>query len=435
MLKLETSVNKHMRNSHLTQAMLGLLLVAACRDISVVGEDFVEGSSYELALTNTIPLDFATMRFDSLITSESNRLLIGGSTGTEFGDFEVESFFHIDLTDPTIDFTDGLVYDSITLSIPLDGYSLYLDDEIVRPTIVVEQVTAELAFFEDQNSLYNYSELPGVTTVSGRFLGEKEFFIASDRLRDIQITLSDVLGRDLFNRLERNDEIFDDIEEARAYLRGLKVYLKETEFVLGLQRDSIELTIHATDADLSTLSNVEISFPIGSTPYFTKYTSSNIPENLQLVDQDDEVDSKVLDNRSFVIGGLGYASKIDLTEVRSLILDGEDFILVDAEIKLSWLEQLHEQDPIRLNAQLVDENLSDLGGQVFAFDIAFDEQYGRDNFYLLDATSIVSFIIDQPIGGEYYLLITAEDFESAPTSVAIGDGSMGSEINIYTIKN
>ena len=53
----------------------------------------------------------------------------------------------------------------------------------------------------------------------------------------------------------------------------------------------------------------------------------------------------------------------------------------------------------------------------------------------MDATNIVNFIIDEPFGGQYYLLLTLEDLATTPTPVYLGDQSLSSELNIYTIKN
>ena len=424
-----------MNDKLVLNGLVCFLLLVGCRDISVVGEDFIEGTDYELALTNSTPLEFSTIRFDSLVTSESDRLLIGGQKDTEFGDFQMESYFQFDLLNPESRFREGLEYDSVSMSISFDGYTLYLDERIVTETIVVERLINELTYLEDQSELYNYSSISGATDVPGVPLGEKEFFIATDRIRELEVRLDDEFGRDLFHRLENDDEVFSDDEEARQYLKGFRVYLKQPTFLIGITTEDVRLTIHTTDINSTSLSNVEISFSIGFTPYYTKYIHENIPEDLDVVDQEEKISSESMDNRSLIVGGLGYATQIEVTDVRNLLLDGDDFILVNAELRLAWLDQPHEDYSTGLRAQLIDEDFIDLTRQTFSFRTEIDDEYGRDNFYVLDATSIVDFIINEPIGAEYYLLITTENFTETPTSIVLGDGSLDSELNIYTIKN
>ena len=404
----------------------------SCSESSVVGEDFMESSGFSLEVTSSIPLQFSTVRFDSLVTSQSNRTLFGGKSGTPYGDLTMESFFLFELEPFTVD--EGLRYDSITLTLPMDGYTLYLDEEAVRQTIVVEQLSGELTYLENEGELYNYSDIEGATDVSGDLLARKAFFWASDRIRDLEIRLPDTFGEHLFVRLKDEHEIFQDTDKANEYLKGLKVYLETPDFIVGLAKDSIKLSIHTTDA--GSLSNQDFDFSIGFSPNYTKYTHQNIPQGLVLQDLEDKSISDSLDNRSYLIAGLGYATLIDLTRVRDLIESGDEFILAEAEIRLKWFEQSHGQYPEYLVVQLVDGNYNDLaGGQTFRFNLTHSEENSRDNYYVLNATDIVGFILDQPIGLAYYLFLTLPDFQSTANSVVLGDQLLASEITIYTIKN
>ncbi len=416
-----------------------LLLIGlfACSESSVIGEGFIESLDYELALNNTTELTFSTIRYDSLPTSDVDRLLIGGKTGAEFGDFEAVIYFLLDLNSTDFsEYSESLHYDSITFTLPMDGYTAYLDESVLTESVVIEQLADELVYLEDEDALYNYSEVGGVTDVAGTVLAEQAFFWASDRIRDHQVRLPDEFGNDLFERLGDEDEIFSDQGEANEYLKGFKVYLKNADFAVGLATDSIRFTIHTTDVSTSSQANVDFDFYIGDNPYYCKYLHANVPEALVVEDVEDEVPSDSLENYSYIVGGLGYATKIDLSAVRDLLLDGEDFILANAELQLSWLT--HEQDnyPTSLNAQLIDEDFTDLtGGEVFTFDRVYDDEYGRDNYYLLNMATIVESILAQSVGGSYFLLLTTEDFNTTPTFVKLGDQSFSSELNVYTIKN
>lgn len=423
--------------------LLGMSVWTGCRDASVIGEDFIVGTEYELALNNSFSLDFTTVRFDSLITSQADRLLIGGQAGTAYGDVAINSYFLLTLAETDADdyieaedFERTLRYDSLTLHLPMDGYTLYLNDQTITGTIVVEQLPFELAYPEDEEALYNYSDIAGSRDESGIWQGEGAFFFATDRTTNLDIRLTDRLGASLFSRLESEDEIFTDPDQANEYLKGFKLILKDNPFIMGINKDSLRLTLHTTDITTTTSSNRTFDFHIEGAPYYSRFGHSNIPEVLAVEEIDDEIPSNHLQDQAYVIGGLGYATKIELTEIRQILLDEEAFIVPQAELKVRWLDQDHEQYPDILEVRLVDEDLLDLtAGQTFSLSRTVDEEYGRDNFYVLEATSIINFILDEPFGGEYYLLLTVPDFATTPTPVLLGDQSLSSELNIYTIKN
>lgn len=418
------------------QALLLMCLIwgTSCSESSVIGEDFVQSSDYSITLNSSIPISFSTIRFDSLITSESERLTIGGQNGTVVGDFHTEVYFLLDLRESFV--SDNLRYDSITLTLPMDGYTLYLDEKTIRATLVVERLPGELEYLEDQGALYNYSVVSGVTDQPGEILAEQQFLVAVDRIKDLQIRLPDDLGTDMFTKLKEGDESFKSTQEGYEYLRGFRIYLKDQSFVAGIQQDSMRMTIHTTDISRSSLSNTDFEFYIGFAPYYSKFFHKNVPNELKVQDLEEEVSSDVLEDRAFVNGGLGYATKIELTNTRDLLLDGEDFILANAEIRLRWYELDLITPPQELTAQLIDNDFAVLSGdQTFRFTKLFDDQYGRDNYYTLDATEILNFILDQTFGGEYFLLLTSENFDTSPTPIVLGDQSLGSKINVYIIKN
>ncbi len=417
-----------------------LIFQIGCRESSVLGDDFIEGAAYELALNNSVELEFTTVRFDSIITSESDRLLLGGQSGTDHGDVSIEPYFSFTLIDTEADgyveaedYERTLQYDSLTLTIPMDGYTLYMGDETVSETIVFEQLSSELTYLEDEDVLYNYSNLSGS---GGIVMGETSLFFATDRIISLQMRVSDRLGASLFSRLENGDDIFSDQDQASEFLKGFKLSLHNDPFLFGIDVDSLRLTLHTTDITTSISSNRDFTFFVEAAPYYSRVIHENIPSELLVSEVDDEIPSNALQDRAFIIGGLGYATKINLTRVRNLLLDGEPFIVPQAELKVRWLEQPHDTYPNSLVARLVNEDLIDIANnQSFELIREEDDEYGRDNYYVMDATDVINFIFDEPFGGQYYLLLTLQDLATTPTPVYLGDQSFSSELNIYTIKN
>lgn len=418
-------------------ATLCVLLFLSCAETSVIGEDLIQSSEFDVSLTDTVAVKLSTLQYDSIITSNTGRLLVGSQQGTELGDIASEVYFLLsyDLSNEEVD--ESITYDSLTLSLWMDGYTLYLqDDEVVRLNLNLDTLASELTF-RDDDALYNFSELPGITDAPHEPIASLETFWDKNRIREVEMRLPDDMGEELFDKMVNDDEILSDADEMYEFLKGFKLYFEEenTPFV-GFHTDSIKMTIHATDNSTSPVDHKEYNLSIGAAPHFSKIIHSEIPENLEIEEEDEEVSSVLTNNQSYISGGLGYAAMVDINNAKNLLLDGSDFILARAELSLHWTELEHEDYPSTLSAILINESYVNVAEEtVFLLDRVYDEDYHRDNYYTMDVTSIVEFLLDQPSNEKYYILIATEEYNNSMTSVALGDGSLDSELKLYTISN
>jgi len=341
--------------------MVLTIAIASCLEASVSGEDFIEREAFELSLDSSFPLELSTIRFDSLVTSASDRLLVGGAKDAPFGTTEIVSYFQVNLVGalPTFSLEDYR-YDSATLTVPMDGYSVYLTEETIPGTLILEQLQGELEYLEDESALYNYSEIPGATDLTGDLMSERSFFWSTDRIRELDLRLSDAWGSELFARMQAADDIFRDGTTASEYQRGFRLYLKDPSFAFGLTKDSLKVTLHLTDQGSSNREILEVDFHIDTRPYYSKVVHSEVPEGLAIENLQDELPSDRLGDLAYIVGGLGYAAKVDSSGVRDLLLDGKDFILVNAELQLRWLEHDSNIYPENLVGLFVDEDLVDI---------------------------------------------------------------------------
>lgn len=416
------------------QILLVLGVLGACSETSVLGEDFIDGQNFELTLVDSIQLEMTTVKFDSIVTSEGNRLIIGNHM-THLGRINSDAYFLIS-NDPegSGEVEDTYVYDSTTLTLTMDGYTSFLDDEGLRRTLVVERLSEELEYSEDF-SLYNVSEPlsdEGFTTE----LGRKEFFWASDRVREVEVPINQVFGFDLYQRLRDVDEIFTDQIEFSQYVKGFRVrFVEESTPYIGMRVDSTFLTIHATDNSTTPPTAVEYKLFAGSQPYFSKIEHTDELEPFEAIESiEDEVSSSETGNVGYINGGVGYAIKMSLGAVSNLLLSETDFILSGAELRLDWFETDHEVKPEQLEVRYVDEDYIDLTGEPAYFQLVEDE-FNRDNHYLLDLDLLNNDVLEQLLDEELYLLITTEDFLTSVHSVFLGDETFNSELRLYTISN
>lgn len=425
---------KNFKRARWIVTIVGITL--ACAETSIIGEDFVDGENFNLFYIDSISVPIFTVKFDSLITSQSGRLLLGVKEGTEFGTISSEAYFLLSNDLESTQVKDEVRFDSITIYLPMDGYSDYLDETIIYKTIALEQLQMQLELGDD-GVLYNTSGNDDFTK-DVTVLGKEEFLWTSDRIREIQLRLDDQWGQELFDLLKDGDEKIVFQDEFDQFLNGFRIRFDETDApFIGFKTDSIKLKIHTTDNSTSPPESYSYDFYIGLSPYYSKITQSSIPENISKIQSlGDEVISDQTNNMSFIAGGLGYAVKIDINNLRDIIAASQEVLLGSVELRLEWLE-LDEGNspPDTLVAQYIDETYADLTGESFIFERSVVGEFGREEYYTLDITAIASDFLTRTNDHDYFLLITVLDFSSTITSVAIGNQLFNTQLSVYVISN
>ncbi|WP_424961305.1 DUF4270 family protein [Ekhidna sp.] len=425
---------RHFSGTAVPLAMVVFIAVGiSCSESSVLGEDFIDSGNFEVTAIDTISLKISTIQFDSIVTSNTGRLLIG-SHNMEVGKITSESYFNLTY-ESTLVIDDTYQFDSLVLTLPMDGYVNRVPDEGVHYTIQVHQLSNDLEF-RSTGSLYNVSEIDGVED-DLRLLGENTIYVESDRLATVSITLDENLGQDLYGKLVAGHEIFTLTDEFQQYLNGFKLSIAEDPSgFIGFATDSIKMTMMMSDKSQSPPEVVEYDFVISGSPHYSKIqTEDSIDALAEIEDIYDESLSNVTDDIAYIQAGSGYAIKIDLSNVRNLLLDDHDFIMAGAELKLSWLQTGDNEIPETLIGTYINGDFVDVTGENYSLSLQHDEDYNRDNFYTMDISSLVNVLLEPLTDHDYYLLIQTTEFNSTTTSIMLGDQTYDSELIIYTISN
>ena len=406
----------------------------SCSEPTIIGEDFVDSSDFELSLIDTISLDFHTIKFDSIQTSQTSRLLIGNALDTELGDVNAEAYFLFEPNLSRLFIDDDFLFDSLTISLEMDGYSVYLEEEGTYASLILERLPTTLEF-RDDGKLYNISDV--VEDGDFELLVEQEFYWEKDRVQEKVLRLPDYIGLELFEFIEEDDDVVQFSSDLHDYLRGFRLRFKEEDAPLvGFHTDSVRMTLHMTDVGVANSEEITYEFEISNAPYFTHIDQSNVRESLAVEGLDDWVHSNDTDGITYISGGLGYSVLIDLENIRNIQLNDDEFIIIQSELRLQWFTTDQDEFPEILEARLVDEDFNNLLDTFLPLTREYDDEYERDNFYVLsDISGLIDFIIDQPFEDEHYLLLSLEDFNASLTYLPIGDQSFNSELTIQIIDN
>ncbi|WP_143525139.1 DUF4270 family protein [Labilibacter marinus] len=226
------------------QRVIIILIIAlalvneACNDQSLdelkMGEEYIDDES-GILLIDTFSLALSTVLIDSISTSASSSLVIGQYNNTVFGKIGVEPVYSLDVPF-RYDFEEEDVFDSITISIDYNGYTL--GDTTSLQTINVMELDTDLDDFESY--LYNTTRVK----TKEEALGQISFYPKPTRRELLEMRLNDDFGQRIFD-LFINEE--DEIANATAfneYFKGIVLQNELSHSLLGLGLNDSSLCVN-----------------------------------------------------------------------------------------------------------------------------------------------------------------------------------------------
>ena len=416
-----------------------LVLVWGCSESSLIGDEFFGDENFQVSYVDSVSLQMYTVKFDSLPTSGTGRLMVGRGSYDYVGDITAESYFLLlPASDYSIyDLEDRELFDSVTLVLTPDGYTYGLDEDVYR-WMVVERLSADLAYRSD-GQLYNISEQKA--TLGDLFeLGRKRVRLSQDRLEEIEITLNADFGESLFEKIREKDEIYYSDSEFQQYLNGLRVRFDSTELspFLGFDTEGVSMRLYYSNPDELPITQKYFEFSIDGAPHYTRLEQTNVDESFAaLKTLEDEVSSDETGHVGLVVGGLGYAIRVDFPSIRNLLLEGDDYLIASAELRLYPTAKNSEDTPFpeRLKAFYVNDYNVTVTEDLTYATLHNDDEFGRDTYYTLDVSTLVENLLEPLVINQYAILITMDDdyLNTSINSLALGDASLKSELILYTI--
>ena len=345
-----------------TWFLIALLAIAiiGCQETDSIdpldaGQDFTNSNVRVLEI-DTLSVVMTTFKFDSIVTSNSNRILIGQYDDEFFGQTRASSYF--ELTPQSYEIPDEAELDSVGLVLGYDRY--YYSDTLRLMTINVHRLTDELN--TDDDFFYNTSEITFEPSP-----------LASLTLRprpsedSLYIPLPLSLGDDIFNNIQ--DNIIENDNDLRQVFKGLTIQPAETDnaSILGFSKlqTLTYLRFFYSIPDDTDDNSAEFDLRISTTT--TTPTSFNNIASLpatngldQLVDQEVNLPSTASGNRTFIQSGVGIATRLQFPSVKDLLDLPGDGTLLGATLRIKPTDFQEELFPIRdsLNVSIVDQNNS-----------------------------------------------------------------------------
>ena len=322
----------------------------------VAGETFTD-SNIRLILVDTLTVSTSTMKFDSITTSESTRILTGKYTDSVFGSITASSYMQFLPETYTID--SEAEFDSIVMVLGYDKY--YYNDTLQKNTIHIKKINENLKP-ESDDYFYNTSNI-GYDEDDLGFLEYYPRPLAGD---SITITLVDDFGTDVFSKLQEKNIVNSD--EYRDYFKGIGIVPDDTDngSIIGFSKSSentylrLYFSTDTVDESVQEYMDIQINATTSPIPFFNKITADNPIAPLQtLTNSKVNLESADSNKQSFIESGIGIAMRVQFPHINSLYDIPGNGTILDGVLKIKPVAQSYD-DYLKLRDTLavyvVDQN-------------------------------------------------------------------------------
>lgn len=411
----------------------GICLVLAisiwsCSESTIIGNNLVGEEDFQVSYIDTLSVSLATFQYDSLVTGNQSRLLVGARTHTLIGDVSASAVLSIAQSEfPSIGSRHR--FDSLVLSLPLDGH-LRIPNDVKTVTVHADQLATALEWGDD-GQLYNTSKAPDAIVYSATDV------IRLERERELTVSLRfDEPGQRLFNAYQESGSL--DHDDFEALMGAFRVYVEsEQDVVFGLSREAVAMKLYYTDMQQLPVQQQEANFQIAVN--YSQIQNVKVPEAFQLSGSDALVNSTHTANQSLLAGGAGYGIRATFPGLKALMLAGDDYLVAAANLQLKpFFDELME--PADYPAYL-EVDIYEVGSETLLTTeplravLQLDADFGRDTYYQMDVTDLVEYML-VPFSTDNYGLriqLPEEAMRTSADVVAIGDSENGSQLILYTL--
>ena len=402
-------------------ASLFVALLSCNNDLNTIGdtmipaEGFIEIQSFDITETSTVRLDsFPTDLYTLSSVMNSSRLSLGHIKDMYTGEVTATPYFQIASSGITkIDVDKGYIYDSLTMNFPFDYTSMKLiaGDTVNMQTYTLYRLNEypkinydEPAIFNTDSMLYD-TDKPLAEKLNIRF--DNDYFNNPGLgNRNAYFKLNDELGREIFDRMQAQDPIFErPMDFIRDFIKGLTIVPSSTNTVLvpiDISQAALICHYHAgsdqSTGSFSLPALATINSSLGSYFSFTNIKHTPTPW-LEGVNWKDSIPFSV--NGQAVVQGMnGYALKMKLPYIANN--DAYKTIL-KAEIVLKPIVGNAEDIPELKNTTLqifnLDRNgrlrsaLTDMAGNSVTATLQANPDYQDSKSYVIDITDYYNSVV------------------------------------------
>lgn len=392
-----------------------LLLFASCTDDSLNDSDFEAGeiftdSNIRVLQIDTLTARISTMKFDSIVTSQGSRMLIGEYSDPVFGHVRSSSFIEIIPSSYTID--SDAVYDSILFVLRYDNY--YYNDTLSQNTIHIKALNEKLNPADDSD-FYNNSSI----SFNEEDLGTLSFAPRPLGTDSLNVRISDALGLELFENLQ--DKNLTNYDEFINYFYGFTIQPdgNDNGAVLGFSLASgmrLYYSIAGETESVQYHTDFTINTSSSPIPFFNQIAANEPNEYLSsLTDNEISLYSKDANEQSFIQSGIGITTRIEFPYIKSVYDIQGQGTLLDATLRIKPKEATYNDTLIlrdTLSVYIVDQNNDLLGESSLMAILNRDDQEFNNIFYEIPISSYLEELLVTDLEATEALILLPYDYNA-----------------------
>ena len=364
-------------------------------DKFIIGENIVE-SQTDLKIIDTFKVDLSTVLLDSLPTSGTGLVLVGGDKDEQFGSLESKSYFELAYpTFPTL--SDKCVFDSAAFVFSYSKYS-YGDTSAIL-SVGIHQLTERITLNES-GYLYNNSSV----AYSSEVLGTKLFYPGPESHDTIVSIPVNEFGRTFYGLIKTKDDVISTEDLFLDHFKGFAITSESgnNNAIIGFSADTNHLSLkiyYHINNDLPEAAERVIKIPFGTkSVQFNgiQYDLSKTELN-KLNATDNVVLSSKTGNKAFLQGIIGLIPKVQFPTMQNILLENR-WKVVKAELIITPVKasyslyklptQLYLYNSDKHNDQYTLLTLE--SGTTVVSSLNVDDLYNEDTKYTFDITSFIT---------------------------------------------
>jgi hypothetical protein len=364
-----------------------VILFSCHDDASLIGSDFLTGSSIAMVTIDTLTLQTSTIKFDSLVTNDATRLMVGYHNDSDLGGLTVGSYFQLGIDSPplSVDRTTTQ-YRNTELMMIHDGYSYYDTLETVSFTVhkLTQDIDSQTGYYYN-TSHFKYDPTP---------LGSVTYTPRPARRDTVHIAMSDAFGRDIFTLAQNAGTQVSSTLDFVQYFKGLVLVPSTTSGpIVGFSMSS-QVRIYYTDRSVTPSVVNYLTLDAGTALHFNTISSDRSQTNLVgLISQKGHLSSHLTDNKVYVQGGVGLAMRVEIPYLRAMRLENPGLTIVNAALDIYPAKDnkgSNQPLPTQLLLSSVNYKNELLLSYTSPATLVEDFYLGRDTHYHVDITNFVN---------------------------------------------
>ncbi|MFH6995606.1 DUF4270 family protein [Flavobacterium sp. FlaQc-48] len=417
--------------------LLFAMTALSCGTDSDAGE-FVVGSDYlalnnKVVLIDTVTVDMSTINFDSLVTSNQSRILIGNYEDPIYGKVKSNSYFQLAsdsyalINSGSDTETTNYVFDSISMILKYDNY--YYGDTTKVQTFDIHRLIQKVKPNTDDNNFYNNSAL----TYSDESLGTISYKPRPLEKDSVNIKMSSTFGAALFQKLKKRE--ITDFDSFNEYLKGLVLVpsTSNSASVIGFHVTTSKVRLYYSKYQADQETSFIIDFTIqDATKQFNAVSldrTGTIIENLPV--SSSKLSSLLTSHQGFIQSGTGVACKIDFPNIKQLKYLSDKGAIVDAQLLLKPVNNTYsEKYPLADSLKIyVADNLNRISGSlvnsagtsVFGILNKKSDEFNENIGYLVPIGNFLQKEMLKPSDSKSSLILTLPGISKTVNRIVLGD--------------